>query len=93
MAQESTVSCGFELIKYLINWSKLNMHQNTILCTIDVTDLYTMVPQADGVLSLKKMMDHMKLKQIGGLKIETILRLSRFVMQNNYFKYNDQYYR
>ncbi|CAF1649993.1 unnamed protein product, partial [Rotaria magnacalcarata] len=38
------------------------------------------------------MMDHMKLKQIRGLRTETIIRLSRFVMQNNYFSYNGQYY-
>ncbi|CAF4242210.1 unnamed protein product [Rotaria sordida] len=38
------------------------------------------------------MLDHLKLKQIGGLKIETIIRLSRFVMQNNYFSYDGQYY-
>ncbi|CAF1095267.1 unnamed protein product [Rotaria sordida] len=68
------------------------MRQETLVCTIDVADLYTMVPQIEGVLSLKKMVDHLKLKQVDGLKIETIIRLSRFVMQNNYFSYNDQYY-
>ncbi|CAF1423707.1 unnamed protein product [Rotaria sordida] len=51
-----------------------------------------MVPQIEGVLSLKKMLDHLKLKQIGGLKTETIIRLSQFVMQNNYFSYDGQYY-
>ncbi|CAF1530208.1 unnamed protein product, partial [Rotaria sordida] len=51
-----------------------------------------MVPQIEGVLSLKKMLDHLKLKQVSGLKIETIIRLSRFVMQNNYFSYEGQYY-
>ena len=51
-----------------------------------------MVPQVEGVLSLRKMLDHLKLKQIGGLKTETIIRLSRFVMQNNYFSYEDKFY-
>ena len=51
-----------------------------------------MIPQTEGVLSLKKMLDHLGLKQIGGLKIETIIRLGRFVMQNNYFSYEDLYY-
>ena len=92
MAQATTVNSGFELIKHLIEWSKINMHEETILCTIDVADLYTMVPQVEGILSLKKMMDHLQLKEINGLKTEVILRLGRFVMKNNYFKYNDQYY-
>ncbi|CAF1365955.1 unnamed protein product [Rotaria sordida] len=81
MASETTVTSGFELVKQLQKWSKVNIRQETLFCTIDVADLYTMVPQTEGVLSLKKMLDHLKLKQVGGLKIETIIRLSRFVMQ------------
>ena len=92
MAFKSTVTSGFELVKHLQEWSQINMRQETLFCTIDVADLYTMVPQVEGVLSLKKMLDHLNLKQIGGLKIETIIRLSRFVMTNNYFSYNGQYY-
>jgi hypothetical protein len=51
-----------------------------------------MVPQVEGVLSLKKMLDHLDLKQVGGLRVEPILRLARFVMKNNYFSYDGQYY-
>ncbi|CAF4036137.1 unnamed protein product, partial [Rotaria sordida] len=92
MAAKTTVNSGFELVKQLQEWSKNNMCQETLFCTIDVMDLYTMVPQIEGVLALKKMLDHLKLKQVGGLRIETIIRLSRFVMQNNYFSYDGQYY-
>ena len=91
MSIDTTVTSGFELVKQLQKWSN-NMCQETTLCTIDVMDLYTMIPQIDGVLSLKKMLDHFKLKQIDGLKTETIIRLSRFVIQNNYFSYRDQFY-
>ena len=92
MAQQTTVTSGFELVKHLEEWSVLSLRQETIFSTIDVTDLYTMVPHIEGVLSLKKMLDYLNLKQIGGVKVETIIRLSRFVMQNNYFSYNNQYY-
>ncbi|CAF1345140.1 unnamed protein product [Rotaria sordida] len=92
MALKTTVTSGFELLKKVQKWCEDNLCQETIFCTIDVADLYTMVPQTEGVLSLKKMLDHLKLKQINGLKIETIIRLSRFVMKNNYFSYNGQYY-
>ncbi|CAF4663397.1 unnamed protein product, partial [Rotaria socialis] len=90
MASKTTVTSGFELSKYVQEWSEINLRQDTLFCTIDVTDLYTMVPQVEGVLSLKKMMDYLQLKQIDGLKIETIIRLSRFVMKNNYFSYDGQ---
>ncbi|CAF2801730.1 unnamed protein product [Rotaria sp. Silwood2] len=92
MALKTTVTSGFELVKQLQVWSIKNMRQETIFCTIDVADLYTMVPQIEGVLSLKKMLDELNLKQVGGLKVETIIRLSRFVMMNNYFFYDGQYY-
>ncbi|CAF3531822.1 unnamed protein product [Rotaria socialis] len=92
MALNSTVTSGFELVKKLQEWSTVNMCQDTTFCTIDVTDLYTMVPQIEGVLSLRKMLDHLKLKEVGKLKVETIIRLSRFVMTNNYFSYNGQFY-
>ncbi|CAF1470828.1 unnamed protein product [Rotaria sordida] len=76
MATKTTVNSGFKLVKQLQQWSRINMRQETLFCAIDVMDLYTMVPQTKGVLSLKKMLDHLQLKQIGGLKIETIIRLS-----------------
>ena len=38
------------------------------------------------------MLDYLNIKQINGLQVETIIRLSRFVMQNNYFSLNRQYY-
>ena len=60
---------------------------------MDVVDLYTMIPQAEGVLALKKMLDYLEVRQLDGLNTETILRLSRFVMQNNFFSYEGQFYR
>ena len=92
MAQQTSVESGFELLKRLHIWSEQNLRKESIFCTIDVGDLYTMIPQIEGVLSLRKMLNHLKLEQIHGLKIETIIRLSRFVMQNNYFSYDGQFY-
>ncbi|CAF4161381.1 unnamed protein product [Rotaria magnacalcarata] len=92
MTLKTTLTSGFELVKYVQEWSETNLRQDTLFCSIDVTDLYTMVPQIGGVLSLKKMLDYLQLKQSGGPRIETIIRLSRFVMKNNYFSYYGQYY-
>ncbi|CAF4565788.1 unnamed protein product [Rotaria sp. Silwood2] len=63
IAAETTVNSGFELIKQLQEWSRNNLKQETLFCTIDVADLYTMVPQTEGVLSLKKMLDYLNIKQ------------------------------
>lgn len=92
LAKESTVQSGFELMKQVKLWSAENLNNETLLCTMDVADLYTMIPQIEGILSLRKMLDHLQLKQVDGIRIETIIRLSRFIMQNNYFSYNNQFY-
>ena len=92
MSIATTVTSGFELLKRLNKWSTDRLKKETLLCTMDVEDLYTMIPQTEGVLSLKKMLDHLKIKQVGGLRVESIIRLSRFVMQNNYFSYQGQFY-
>ncbi len=41
MALETTVTSGFELVKKLQEWSSKNINQETLFCTIDVVDLYT----------------------------------------------------
>jgi hypothetical protein len=92
MASNTTTTSGSEVIEQLHEWSRRNIRQETALCTMDVVDLYTMIPQTEGLFSIKKMFDYLKIKQIGGIKIETIIRLSRFVIQNNYFSYDGQFY-
>ena len=92
MAKPTTIESGFELLQKIEEWSPRRFNSETLFCTIDVTDLYTMIPQIEGVLSLKEMLDFLNLKQLNGLKTETIIRLSRFVMQNNYFSFNGQFY-
>ncbi|CAF3558951.1 unnamed protein product [Rotaria sp. Silwood1] len=92
MASNITVTSRTELIKQLHQWPICNIRQETLFCTMDVLDLYTMILQTEGILSIKKMLDYLNIKQINGLKIETISRLGRFVIHNNYFSYNGKYY-
>lgn len=80
MAASTTVTSGIDVITRLYQWSEEHLRQETVFCTMDVIDLYTMIPQTEGVLAIKKMLDWLGMKQIGGLTTETILRLSRFVM-------------
>ncbi|CAF0803632.1 unnamed protein product [Adineta steineri] len=60
---------------------------------MDVTDLYTMIPQEGGVTAIKRLMETSNLKQIDGVKKEIILALTRFVMTNNYFYFDGSYYK
>ncbi|CAF5224042.1 unnamed protein product, partial [Rotaria magnacalcarata] len=62
---KTTTTSGFEVMKQVYEWSTNNLRKETLLCTIDVVDLYTMIPQTEGVLAIKKMLDYLELKQIG----------------------------
>ena len=60
---------------------------------MDVTDLYTMIPQEGGVRAIKRLIEVSGLKQMEGVKKEIILALRRSVMTNNYFCLDGAYYR
>jgi hypothetical protein len=60
---------------------------------MDVTDLYTMIPQEGGVTAIKRLLEVSGLKQIDGVKKEIILALTRFVMSDNFFCFYGSYYK
>ncbi|CAF1366766.1 unnamed protein product [Adineta steineri] len=70
IAAKTTITCGSELIEQIQTWPSTNLRQETSLCTIDIIDLYTMIPQIEGVLALRKMLEYLQLKQIGDLQIK-----------------------
>ncbi|CAF4492329.1 unnamed protein product, partial [Didymodactylos carnosus] len=72
---------------------QFKLTNDTIFVTIDVSDLYTMVPQKGGLEAIRKMLEILKVKQIAGIPIETILEMAQFVLENNYFFYDGVYYR
>jgi hypothetical protein len=80
-----------QLEKYVANgYFKLT----TKFITADVKDLYTMIPR-DGALHalirfLNKYSYHGK---IGTLTIDHIMKMARLILDNNYFVYNNKYYR
>ncbi|CAF3929282.1 unnamed protein product [Rotaria sp. Silwood1] len=47
ITSNTTVTSGTKVIKQLHEWSKRNIGQETFICTMDVMDLYTMIPQTE----------------------------------------------
>ncbi len=93
MAAETSILNGVQLISILEKWSERNLGRNTLFLTMDVSDLYTMVPQEGGIQAIKKMLRTFQIDQIQGVKTSTILLLARYVMKNNYFVYGNYYYK
>ncbi|CAF0922435.1 unnamed protein product [Didymodactylos carnosus] len=59
ISYSTSITSGSQVIKQMHGWSKYNIRQATILCAIDVVDLYTMIPQTEGVLSIKIILDYL----------------------------------
>ncbi|CAF1206831.1 unnamed protein product [Adineta ricciae] len=93
LAIDTTVLNGVELLKEIERWSANNLTMTTSFVTMDVTDLYTMIPQEGGVTAIKRLIEASGQKQIDGVKKEIILALTRFVMTNNYFYFDGIYYK
>ena len=70
----STVN-GVQLIKQVENWSTQHLTSTTTFITMDVTDLYTMIPQEGGVTTIKRLMKACGLEEIDGVKKGIILAL------------------
>ncbi|CAF1476775.1 unnamed protein product, partial [Rotaria sordida] len=66
----TTVKNGLQLIQQVERWSATYLTRATSFVTMDVTDLYTMIPQEGGVTAIKKLMEASGLKQIDGVKKE-----------------------
>lgn len=49
MAKPTTIDSGFELIQKLNDWSSGRLNSEILFCAMDVTDLYTMIPQIDQI--------------------------------------------
>jgi hypothetical protein len=93
MAEHISVLNGTQLISRLETWSITNLQPQTLFLTMDVSDLYTMIPQEGGVQAIKKMLQFFKIDKIKEVKTPIILLLARYVMKNNFFIYNNVYYK
>ena len=93
LASETTIANETQLIKQVERWSAQYLTLATSSITMDVTDLYTMIPQEGGIRALKRLIQLSGLKQIDGVEKGIILALVRFVMNNNYFYLNGSYYK
>lgn len=93
LSYDTTIQNGVQLVKQIEKWSQDHLTSTTSFVTMDVTDLYTMIPQEGGVTAIKKLLEAYNLKQIDGVKRGIILALTRFVITNNYFFFDGTYYK
>ena len=64
--------------------------QNKLIFTMDITSLYTVIPNHEGLLALKYFFDQRANKEPS---TETLIRLAELVLTLNCFSFSDNYYK
>lgn len=92
--KQTTIIDGVDLIRRLDKYVSLGLLKPTThLCTFDITDLYTMLPQEESIAILKKFLLEFGHNHVKGMTMEAIENLARIVLTENVFVYNNNYYR
>ncbi len=65
----------------------------TQLCTFDITDLYTMLPQEESLDVLTEFLLQFGYRKVKGIPIDAIRKLARIVITENVFIYEKKFYR
>ncbi|CAF3441883.1 unnamed protein product, partial [Rotaria socialis] len=92
--KQTTLIDGVHLVRQLEKYVNLGLLKATThLCTFDITDLYTMLPQEESISILKQFRRHFNHTHVRGMTIDAIECLARIILNENFFSYNNQYYR
>ena len=93
-AKETTIINSLQFVRQIESYRDSGRLLPTTLCvTFDVANLYTMIPRDGAILALQKFLfKYAKNQRIHEMKIDTITRLARLVLDTNCFFYEQKYY-
>ena len=76
---------------FLSRLSKLcRIPEGALLCTVDVVGLYPSIPHGEGLEAIREALDR---RENPGVATDTLVGLASLVLENNYFEFNDRFYR
>lgn len=92
--QQTTIIDSVGLVRRLRQYVELGLLKPTTwLCTFDITDLYTMLPQEESIGILRRFLMYFGHSHVKGMTLDAIEELARIVLTENVFVYNDKFYR
>jgi hypothetical protein len=93
-ARSTTIIDGVDLIRRLETYHTNGyLKPTTLLCTFDITDLYTMLPQEESLNVLMEFLSHYGYQKVKDVPIGAIRKLARLVLTENVFIYEEKFYR
>lgn len=95
VARETTFINSIDVVRKLEAYNEQGYLQSTTkFITMDVTDLYTMIPRDGALNALARFcIKYSKDNRIGTLTIDSIMKMARLILDTNAFAYNQKYYR
>ncbi|CAF1617951.1 unnamed protein product [Rotaria magnacalcarata] len=95
VVRETTFINDIDVIRKLEKYVLDGLFQSTTkFIVIDVTDLYTMIPREGALRALLRFLEENSYDgKIGSLRIDSIMKLARLVLDNNCFVYNNKFYK
>jgi len=92
--RSTTIIDGTDLIRRLETYvTNGYLKPTTYLCTFDITDLYTMLPQEESLNILTEFLLQHGYHKVKGIPIDAIRKLARTVLTENVFIYEKKFYR
>ncbi len=92
--RSTTIIDGVDLIRRLETYVENGYFKPTTqLCTFDITDLYTMLPQEESLNILTEFLLQHGYHKVKGVPIDAIRKLARVVLTENVFIYEKKFYR
>jgi hypothetical protein len=92
--RSTTIIDGVDLIRRLETYVENGyLKPTTQLCTFDITDLYTMLPQEESLNVLTEFLLQHDYRKVEGAPIDAIRKLARIVLAENVFVYEKKFYR
>jgi len=95
VARESTFVNDIDVIRRLEQYRNDGYFKSiTKFITIDVTDLYTMIPREGSLQALARFcIKHSYQGKIGTFTIDHIMKMARLILDTNCFVFNNKYYK
>lgn len=95
IARKTTYLSSTDLVEELEKYQKDGyLLSTTKLITIDVKNLYTMIPRGGALDALYRFcIKHSKEHKLGNLSVNTIIQLACLVIETNCFAFNNKYYK
>jgi hypothetical protein len=73
--------------------SKGLLKSTTLFCTIDIRNLYTMLPQDEALNILMEFLNVHGYRKVKGINLDTIRKLASIVLKENAFAYGKKIYK